>query len=278
MKQLILHPTSLSSDDHRAFAHALRIALNDHTGMYIIHAAESENKEIDWKQYPAVRETLHKWGEIEAGVERNIIHDLLGLDIVKVEAKTKNIIDSIIHFRKQHNHAIDLIVVGTQGRKGLPRWLKPSTSEEIARKVNIPSLFVPYNAKGFVNADNGQASINNILIPIDYSPPAQIAATMTGEFLHHFKDQNPTITFLHVGDKQNSPEIDTHVFGEAKTNYQIKPGNPVDQILDTAQSINADLIVMISHGHDGFLDVVRGSVTERVLHESPCPLLLIPAR
>jgi nucleotide-binding universal stress UspA family protein len=53
----------------------------------------------------------------------------------------------------------------------------------------------------------------------------------------------------------------------------IRDGVVVDVILDVAKEMNADLIVMATRGHDGFLDVLRGSTTERVLRGAACPLL-----
>jgi nucleotide-binding universal stress UspA family protein len=51
----------------------------------------------------------------------------------------------------------------------------------------------------------------------------------------------------------------------------------VDHLLRTALEEEADLIVMATAGHDGFLDAIRGSTTERVLHGTRCPLLAVPA-
>ncbi len=42
-------------------------------------------------------------------------------------------------------------------------------------------------------------------------------------------------------------------------------------------SADAHLIAMTTHGHDGFPDVLRGSVTDQVLRGAPCPLLAVPA-
>ena len=42
-------------------------------------------------------------------------------------------------------------------------------------------------------------------------------------------------------------------------------------ILDAAQE--TDLIVMATEGRHGFVDAIRGSVTERVVHDAPCPVL-----
>lgn len=46
-------------------------------------------------------------------------------------------------------------------------------------------------------------------------------------------------------------------------------------ILDTAESINADLIVMGSHGRRGIAAVVLGSVTQSVLTHCAIPVLVI---
>ncbi|KWK49259.1 universal stress protein UspA [Burkholderia stagnalis] len=49
------------------------------------------------------------------------------------------------------------------------------------------------------------------------------------------------------------------------------------RILIVAKEIDADLIVMGTHGRRGFRRLVLGSVAERVLRRAACPVLLIPA-
>ena len=53
-------------------------------------------------------------------------------------------------------------------------------------------------------------------------------------------------------------------------------GEPVATIVDQALSIPADLLVMGSHGRSGFDRLLLGSVTEKVLHKTPCPILTVP--
>jgi nucleotide-binding universal stress UspA family protein len=53
-------------------------------------------------------------------------------------------------------------------------------------------------------------------------------------------------------------------------------GDPVDEIVKTAEEHEVDLIVMATAGHHGVLDALRGNVTERVLRRAPCPLLAVP--
>jgi nucleotide-binding universal stress UspA family protein len=52
-------------------------------------------------------------------------------------------------------------------------------------------------------------------------------------------------------------------------------GNIVKSIIDAAVEFEIDMIVMPTAGHQGVLDALRGSTTERVLRHAPCPLLAI---
>lgn len=55
-----------------------------------------------------------------------------------------------------------------------------------------------------------------------------------------------------------------------------KTGNPRDEILLTAEEWNADLLILGTHGRTGFDHFISGSVAERVVRKSKCPVLIIP--
>jgi len=55
-----------------------------------------------------------------------------------------------------------------------------------------------------------------------------------------------------------------------------EPGETVATILDQAVSRKADLLVMGTHGRSGFDRALLGSVTEKLLRKSPCPVLTVP--
>jgi len=57
-----------------------------------------------------------------------------------------------------------------------------------------------------------------------------------------------------------------------------REGSPHTEIVRRAQEVGADLIVMGTHGHGGLAHAVLGSVTERVLHRTRCPVLVVPLR
>jgi nucleotide-binding universal stress UspA family protein len=52
-------------------------------------------------------------------------------------------------------------------------------------------------------------------------------------------------------------------------------GNPGQQIADAAREAHADLIVVGTRGHTVVDGLLLGSVTQRLLHEAPCPVLVV---
>jgi nucleotide-binding universal stress UspA family protein len=75
------------------------------------------------------------------------------------------------------------------------------------------------------------------------------------------------LEFMHIGETE--PQI---IEDEAVVSAKLQTGDLVSAILATAEQ--ADLIAMPTKGHDGLLDVLRGSTTERVVRHAPCPPVL----
>ncbi|MFA1611513.1 universal stress protein [Halobellus rubicundus] len=55
----------------------------------------------------------------------------------------------------------------------------------------------------------------------------------------------------------------------------VETGDPVETILDYADAVDADVIVMGTHGRRGLDRYLLGSTTERVVRRSPVPVLTI---
>lgn len=54
-------------------------------------------------------------------------------------------------------------------------------------------------------------------------------------------------------------------------------GSPVTNIVEQAEKLEADYIVMGSHGHTAFYDLLVGSTTHGVLMRAKCPVVIVPA-
>ncbi len=56
----------------------------------------------------------------------------------------------------------------------------------------------------------------------------------------------------------------------------VREGNTAAEILDQARTMNADLLVIGTHGRSGFERLLLGSVAEKVLRKASCPVLTVP--
>jgi nucleotide-binding universal stress UspA family protein len=83
-------------------------------------------------------------------------------------------------------------------------------------------------------------------------------------------------TVLHVGEGTELPQVQLPEVVGWQWKTLVKPGDVVEVISETASAVNAGLIVVTTEGRHGFLDALRGSHSERILQQAPCPLLAIP--
>ncbi len=66
--------------------------------------------------------------------------------------------------------------------------------------------------------------------------------------------------------------------GDSSIQTFVKEGDFAESILETAKELNADIIVVGSHSRKWLENIVMGSVTEKVLHHTTIPLLIIPTK
>ncbi len=62
-----------------------------------------------------------------------------------------------------------------------------------------------------------------------------------------------------------------------KVNTRTVEGHAAEEIIKTAQDINADLIAMSTHGRSGLGRWALGSITDKILRESKIPVLTVRA-
>jgi universal stress protein A len=140
--------------------------------------------------------------------------------------------------------------------------------------------------------------IKHILVPLDFSEKANkalvyamaLAESLGGKItlLHVvepvYLTTEPGMTFLpqqtataeeHAGRKRmlkTAQELITkHLFERAV----VRQGTPYREITTTAKTLNADIIVLATHGRTGLNHVLMGSTAERVVRHAPCPVLTV---
>jgi nucleotide-binding universal stress UspA family protein len=272
----VLHPTDFTESSRLAFAHALRMALSGRTKMYVVHADAKAADEPDWSMFPAVRQTLAQWGLLAEGSSPRAVFDNLGVRLAKFRVQDRDVVPAILRFLDEHPS--DVIVLATHGREGLPRWLHGSVAEPVARAAHTSTLFIPDGARGFVAPDSGAVTLRRILVPVDGRPEPGHAAAAAAQIARLLADGPVALELLYVGEAADMPSPPLDQTAWSTVERTVRAGDVVAEILAVAEQGPADLIVMATEGHQGFLDALRGSTTERVLRQAPCPLLAVPAR
>jgi nucleotide-binding universal stress UspA family protein len=267
----ILHPSDFSAASEVAFAHALKAALIAKAQLTVMHVSPSVT--ADWTDFPGVRETLARWGLLPPDSPRSAV-PALGIDVRKVIAHDHDPVKSVLAFLERH--PADLIVLATHQHEGRSHWLRRSVAEPVARQAGQMTLFIPHGVDGFVSQQDGSVSLQNILIPIAPIPRAQPAIEAAVRLVHRLQCPAGTFTTLYVGALGRAPAVRCPTVPGWEWNGIVKSGDVIDAIVQTASDMAKNLIVMSTDGRNGFLDALRGSHSERVLRQTPCPLLAIP--
>ena len=150
----------------------------------------------------------------------------------------------------------------------------------------------------FSKGDKTMIKYKCILCPIDFSDISNHAFQIAIDLAEQFKSdlhvihvyQLPASTFpdgIYCApddieatiEGQLSDRLDEFVKNNSTPNVNIITdiceGIPYVEIKRAADDINADMIVMGTHGRTGLPHVILGSVTERVIHISNIPVLTV---
>lgn len=203
--------------------------------------------------------------------------------------------------RAVRDYDIDLVTVVTHGRKGLSRALWGSTAEEIIAEAPCPVLTIRPPQHDFVEHHGSYAEIhlNRLLLATNFRPSSAAATQVANQLA------NRTGSELHavyvIGDfiEQISvmfPEGGLSALSQLRRYVQdkmallrrengapaiphIAEGRPYEEIVTLAAEKEADLIIIGTNIHASLFGgtPVLGSEIERVVRNSPCPVLCVPS-
>ena len=268
----IFHPTDFSETSAVAFAHALKFATMEHGRLTILHT-ETNPDERHWSEFPRIRPTLERWNILPPHAPKEAFAEI-GLKVEKIAAAHKNTEQSILHYLHKHPH--DLIVLATHQYHGLERLTHKTIAESVARRSGEMTLFMPEGVDGFISLADGAVNLKHIIIPVDHTPHPQIAMDAAASIAALLGCSDVLFTVLHIGPSRSFPAVKTYPGEQWKGEATLEYGDLEEQILRAAEHGKADLIVMATEGHHGFLDALRGSTTERIIRAADCPVLAVP--
>ena len=190
--------------------------------------------------------------------------------------------EAILSYASEND--IDLIVMGTHGRRGLSRVLLGSVTERVIRLSNDPVVAVPPHAIG-----REQEGYDKILIPTDGSPGATAAVEHGISIAERLEASVRVLCVIEgetglppIGDplRDEAVEVLEAVSERASDRdvsltTHVQPGIPHEVINNFVSAHGIDLITMGTHGRSGIRRHLLGSVTERVLRTSDAPVLTV---
>ena len=138
-----------------------------------------------------------------------------------------------------------------------------------------------------------------VVVGCDFSPLSQIAITMaasvagpvvgaTIEALYVSPPVGQKLSYEQASDVTDDIRTRLERFIESGVraagisaigvNAHVYPGDPATEILRLAEDVEADLIVVGTHGRVGVKRLLMGSVAEEVMREARCPVLVMRPR
>ena len=186
-------------------------------------------------------------------------------------------------------HAVNLIVMGTHGLRGIDRLMVGSVTERVLRRARCPVLAVRKPAH-FISSvhDPEPVHLRKILLCEDFSDHAHRASEYAVSMAREYGAE---LTLLHVledvprsADLENATEEVAKQLKEciAPTTCEgcivkviVRIGKPYQQIIQLALEAQTDLVIMGVRGR-GALDIaIFGSTTYRVIQLGSCPVLAV---
>lgn len=277
MKRILI-PTDFSPHAEAAMAHAVGLAQAYDAELHLL------NVQVPYGPTSPLLDEFP--GESEA---RDAL-DALEVGTVAVKREMRRAIavaPAVLEYADDNE--IDLIVMGSHGRRGVSRLLLGSVTEEVIRAGRWPVLTVHEDA-----AERGD--YDKILVPVDFSSRTASQVETATDIARRF---GAALDVVHVIDPPTVPdlympigplavdlpgttaraleqmeELTQPLEAELTVTKDVLVGRAVHEIVERAEK-GADLVVMPTHGYSGLDRVLIGSVAEGVLRRVQCPVLVL---
>ncbi len=194
------------------------------------------------------------------------------------------------------DEGVDLIVMGTHGRRGVRRLLLGSVAQEVVRRADRPVLTVRKDGH------NGLPAMERLLVPIDFSTYSRDALRHAIELarlydarldLLHVVEETLHPAF-YVGGVQSIYDVQPDIDATSKQRMRemlddltgadsvhaelhVETGRAARKIVRFAERSRSNLLVMSTHGLTGLEHFMMGSVAEKVVRHVAAPVLTVKA-
>lgn len=185
-----------------------------------------------------------------------------------------------------------LIVLPSHGRSGLKRVLLGSVAERIIRHCDCSVLVLRRNENSDSEPISGSwCPRKRVVVPVDFSPSSDDAVKVAKQLVDGGEEvdvinvvpsREPALLGSIVmtdevrrDNRQESLERFLAEHGHSGMRAHAVTGDPGTTICDYANEVNADVVVIPSHGYQGMTRLLLGSTAERVVRHCSAPVLVL---
>jgi nucleotide-binding universal stress UspA family protein len=267
--------TDLGADSVDLFAHGLALALRGGARLYLVHILDEDHPEAGWRRLPSVRTLLERWGALSPSATPEQF-EALGIFVHPLEFRPIDGDLPTALVRRVASLQPELLLLGTHVRGWFDRVARPSVAEPVVRELRRPTLMLSDHARGLVDPETGLVRLRRVVVPVTSELPQQGLLDELVRLLEALQVGSVQITFIHTGSDKTLPDLSLASHMGWTWKLERREGTVLEQTLEAAAEYEADLIAMVTRGHDTWLDAIYGSTTEQVLHQAPCPVFVFP--
>ncbi len=267
----ILVPTDFSNTAKMAQDFALKMARKSNAKVTLLHALDFPIPMGDMYVSPTIANEVYEASTASVSRELQRIckhYKEEGLDMeyfVQLGPLTE-VIEGYAN-----DHEFDMVIMGTHGASGLKEAFVGSNTEKVIRKTLEPVFTI--------HDKHELTDINKILVP---TAPEDMSEGFISELKDLAEFFEAKLYFLyvntpggHVNDKFYHEEMDNLLKSHNIKNYEIhteRDFNPEDGIFRFAESTDANMICITTHGKLGLGHMFNGSLAEDIANHAHIPV------
>jgi len=293
----ILFPTDFSKCAHQALSRASILAKSYDATLHMLHATVLHDDDPHNPAFhlPDVDMINTKLRETAIDKMDSVINSYHASDLKIVKKHERGIAPAPVIIDYAEKNDIDLIVMGTHGRRGLRHLLLGSVAEEVVRLSSSPVLTI-HEQKAPVPV---AGSMERILVPVDFSDHAKTALRYAKALAEEY---GSTLQVLHIIEESVHPSyyiagmssifdlepdikpksedamrklFETAEGPQVSATYHLEEGQAAHEIAKFASAQKSDMIVISTHGLTGIEHLLVGSITEKVIRLADCPVFTV---
>lgn len=270
MKRILI-PTDFSKYSEEALKVAAQIAKIHNSEIILLHMLELPHQASDAIGVgSSIPEIMFYKNKAIDNLEKLMDSDYLKGINVSEAIEFKNVHKGVLDACEKNK--VDLVVMGSHGTSGFDELLVGSNAEKVVRLSKVPVLVV--------KKENKEFKARNFVFASDFSNETKKPFKNMLEFAKTF-DSNLYLVMISTPNSFKTTHDAERIIRDFVSNYEIEnysthlynDTNIENGIINFANTVDADLIGICTHGRTGLAHFFNGSIGEELVNHSVKPVI-----